>query len=126
MPTCVRQKMRQRRASLAPEKAERPRNCPLSEEKHELLPYALSVRIARRRFSGSGRRTREIVLFTAQTDPAEATAAELFDLSARSWQVELNFDDIQLPCKGIRCQKPQAALHTHNFLQTLRSGARIS
>ena len=73
------------------------------------LPPQLSVRMVRFALSVPGYRTRSVTLITTLLDPVLYPAAELAELYARRWRIELWFRDIKtsMGMETLRCLSPK-------------------
>jgi hypothetical protein len=73
------------------------------------LPKELSVRMVRFRLEVPGYRTQSVTLITTLLDPALYPAAELAELYARRWRIELWFRDIKtsMGMETLRCRTPK-------------------
>ncbi len=96
------------------------------------LPQTLSVRMIRFALEVPGYRTRSVVLITTLLDPQLYPAAELAQLYARRWRIELWFRDIKttMGMETLRCRTPRM-IHkelemffiAYNFIRCLQSEA---
>jgi hypothetical protein len=75
----------------------------------QLLPKELSVRMVRFTLGIPGYRTQSVTLITTLLDPNLFPAAELAQLYARRWRIELWFRDIKtsMGMEGLRCLSPK-------------------
>ncbi len=91
-----------------------PKKCPawMSAETYALLPASLLVRELRYRIEQPGYRTREVTLVTTLLDPHAYPAAELAQLYADRWQIEVNLRHLKqtLHLDVLRC-KSVAGVH---------------
>jgi hypothetical protein len=73
------------------------------------LPQTLSVRMVRFTLEMPGYRTRSVTLITTLLDPELYPAAELAELYARRWRIELWFRDIKtsMGMETLRCLSPK-------------------
>jgi hypothetical protein len=73
------------------------------------LPQTLSVRMVRFTLQRPGYRTKSVTLITTLLDPKLYPAAELAELYARRWRIELWFRDIKtsMGMETLRCQSPE-------------------
>jgi hypothetical protein len=73
------------------------------------LPQELSVRMVRFRLAVPGYRTQSVILVTTLLDPGRYPAAELAELYARRWRIELWFRDIKtsMGMETLRCHSPK-------------------
>lgn len=76
------------------------------------LPQTLTVRMVRFTLAVPGYRTQSVTLITTLLDPTLYPAAELAQLYARRWRIELWFRDIKtsMGMETLRCQSP-ALIH---------------
>lgn len=96
------------------------------------LPQTLTVRMVRLTLQRPGYRTKSITMITTLLDPKRYTAAELAQLYARRWRIELWFRDIKtsMGMETLRCQSP-AMIHkelemflvAYNFIRCLMAEA---
>jgi hypothetical protein len=77
----------------------------------ERLPKELSVRMVRFTLRIPGYRTKSVTLITTLLDPVAYPAAELAQLYARRWRIELWFRDIKtsMGMECLRCLTPKMA-----------------
>jgi hypothetical protein len=75
----------------------------------QLLPLELSVRMVRFTLAIPGYRTQSVTLITTLLDPKLYPAAELAQLYARRWRIELWFRDIKtsMGMEVLRCLSPK-------------------
>jgi hypothetical protein len=75
----------------------------------QLLPKELSVRMVRFTLEIPGYRTKSVTLITTLLDPKVYPAAELAQLYARRWRIELWFRDIKtsMGMEVLRCLSPK-------------------
>lgn len=73
------------------------------------LPQTLSVRMVRFTLAVPGYRTQSVILITTLLDPVLYPAAELAELYARRWRIELWFRDIKtaMGMETLRCLSPK-------------------
>jgi hypothetical protein len=73
------------------------------------LPQTLSVRMIRFTLAVPGYRTQSVILITTLLDPVLYPAAELAELYARRWRIELWFRDVKtsLGMETLRCLSPK-------------------
>jgi hypothetical protein len=73
------------------------------------LPQKLSVRMVRFTLAVPGYRTQSVILITTLIDPLRYPAAELAELYARRWRIELWFRDIKtsMGMESLRCLSPK-------------------
>ena len=73
------------------------------------LPQSLSVRMVRFTLAVPGYRTQSVILITTLVDPLRYPAAELAELYARRWRIELWFRDIKtsMGMETLRCLSPK-------------------
>jgi hypothetical protein len=73
------------------------------------LPQHIAVRMVRFALSIPGYRTKSVTLITTLIDPAAYPAAELAQLYARRWRIELWFRDIKtsMGMESLRCLSPK-------------------
>lgn len=73
------------------------------------LPQTLSVRMVRFTLAVPGYRTQSVILITTLLDPVLYPAAELAELYARRWRIELWFRDIKtsMGMESLRCLSPK-------------------
>lgn len=73
------------------------------------LPQTLSVRMVRFTLAVPGYRTQSVILITTLLDPLLYPAAELAELYARRWRIELWFRDIKtsMGMESLRCLSPK-------------------
>ena len=73
------------------------------------LPKELSVRMIRFTLAVPGYRTQSVILITTLLDPVLYPAAELAELYARRWRIELWFRDIKtsMGMETLRCLSPK-------------------
>jgi hypothetical protein len=98
----------------------------------QLLPKELSVRMVRFTLEIPGFRTHSVTLITTLLDPIEFPAAELAQLYARRWRIELWFRDIKtsMGMERLRCLSPKM-IHkelemffiAYNFIRCLMAEA---
>jgi len=86
---------------------QRPRFIP--KQLWQRLPKELSVRMVRFTLAVPGYRTQSVTLITTLVDPVLYPAAELAELYARRWRVELWFRDIKtsMGMETLRCLSPK-------------------
>lgn len=79
-----------------------------SQEECEALPERLTVRVIGLHVSVPGYRTRAVTLVTTLLDPIAYPAAQLRELYAKRWNVELHFHQIKvaLAMDVLSCQSP--------------------
>ncbi len=96
------------------------------------LPQTLSVRMIRFALEIPGYRTRSVILITTLLDPQLYPAAELAQLYARRWRIELWFRDIKtsMGMETLRCQSPNMVhkelemfFIAYNFIRCLQTEA---
>ncbi len=75
----------------------------------QCLPQTLAVRMVRFTLEIPGYRTQSVTLITTLLDPKLYPAAELAQLYARRWRIELWFRDIKtsMGMETLRCQSPE-------------------
>ncbi len=73
------------------------------------LPQEIAVRMVRFTLNIPGYRTKSVTLITTLLDPVAYPAAELAQLYARRWRIELWFRDIKtsMGMENLRCLSPQ-------------------
>src|SRR5208283_645644 len=98
----------------------------------QLLPQELSVRMVRFTLQIPGFRTHSVTLITTLLDPIEFPAAELAQLYARRWRIELWFRDIKtsMGMERLRCLSPKMVhkelemfFIAYNFIRCLMAEA---
>ena len=98
----------------------------------QLLPKELSVRMVRFTLEIPGFRTHSVTLITTLLDPIEFPAAELAQLYARRWRIELWFRDIKtsMGMERLRCLSPKMVhkelemfFIAYNFIRCLMAEA---
>jgi hypothetical protein len=84
----------------------------MSAETYAALPASILVRELRYRIQQPGYRTREVTLVTTLLDPQQYPAAELAQLYADRWQIEVNLRHLKqtLHLDVLRC-KTMAGIH---------------
>ena len=97
-----------------------------------LLPKELSVRMVRFTLEIPGYRTRSVTLITTLLDPKLFPAAELAQLYARRWRIELWFRDLKtsMGMEVLRCHSPKMVhkelemfFIAYNFIRSLMADA---
>lgn len=97
-----------------------------------LLPKELSVRLVRFTLAIPGYRTQSVTLITTLLDPKLFPAAELAQLCARRWRMELWFRDLKtsMGMETLRCRSPKMVhkelemfLIADNFIRSLMADA---
>jgi hypothetical protein len=112
----------------------RPEVCPpyLSTAQWAEMSATLTVRVVRFRVAVKGGRTRLITLVTTLLDPQRYPLAELADIYARRWRLELCFRDLktQMGMEQLRAQTPEMAekealayLVAHNLIRCVMTEA---
>lgn len=110
--------------------------CPpyLSAEQWADMAATITVRVIRFRVAVKGSRTRRIDLVTTLLDPQLYPLAELADLYARRWRLELCFRDLktQMGMEQLRAQTPEMAekealayLVAHNLIRCVMAEATV-
>jgi len=98
----------------------------------QLLPREFSVRMVRFTLEIPGYRTQSVTLITTLLDPKLFPAAELAQLYARRWRIELWFRDIKtsMGMEVLRCLSPKMVhkelemfLIAYNFIRCLMADA---
>ena len=98
----------------------------------QLLPQELSVRMIRFTLEIPGYRTQSVTLITTLLDPVQFPAAELAQLYARRWRIELWFRDIKtsMGMEKLRCLSPKMVhkelemfFIAYNFIRCLMADA---
>lgn len=74
-------------------------SCGISRREFRRLPRGLTVRLVRVRREQPGTRTREIIIVTTLTDPAEVPADEIRNLYRDRWTAELNLRSLKTSLK---------------------------
>jgi hypothetical protein len=108
--------------------------CPpyLSTAQWAEMSATITVRVVRFRVAVKGGRTRLILLVTTLLDPQRYPLAELADLYARRWRLELCFRDLktQMGMEQLRAQTPEMAekealayLVAHNLIRCVMAEA---
>ena len=108
-----------------PDNWQKPRFIPQSLWRR--LPKELSVRMVRFTLEIPGYRTKSVTLITTLLDPKLYPAAELAQLYARRWRIELWFRDIKtsMGMETLRCLAPQdGSQGTGNVFHCLQSHPR--
>jgi len=113
-----------------PDNWQRPRFIP--QYLWQRLPKTLTVRMVRFALQRPGYRTKSVTMITTLLDPERYPPAELAQLYARRWRIELWFRDIKtsMGMETLRCQSP-AMLHkelerffiAYNFIRCLMAEA---
>jgi len=113
-----------------PDDGQKPRFIPKSLWRR--LPTELSVRMIRFALQIPGYRTKSVILITTLLDPKLYPAAELAQLYARRWRIELWFRDIKtsMGMETLRCLTPKMVhkelemfFIAYNFIRCLMADA---
>ena len=95
-----------------------PKNSPLSRSEWDQLPDHLELRLIKKQFIDRYKRKSELVVVTTLTDSKRYPEAEVADLYAKRWEIEVRIRDFKttLNMEVFRVKSPDMALKTLNVV----------